>query len=135
MTRKNALSGTPLPNNRTEFDAYEHRFYRLRKDGPRFCRLYAYGIAGIAVAVVAAAVIPLEFTDASPGPSVLGNAERPTTSIWTRNLILSAISFGLVGFSFFLYSALYASYAHTALGFSVIDSGACPHAGMSAGEH
>lgn len=86
---------------------------------------YAYVIAGIAsVAVVAAVVIPLEFTDAGRGPSVLGDAERPTASIWTRNLILSAFSFGLVGFSLFSYSALYASYAHTALGFSVIDFGA-----------
>ena len=76
------------------------------------------------MAVVAAVVIPLEFTDAGRGPSVLGDAERPTASIWTRNLILSAFSFGLVGFSLFSYSALYASYAHTALGFSVIDFGA-----------
>ena len=52
---------------------------------------YAYVIAGIAsVAVVAAVVIPLEFTDAGRGPSLVGDAERPTASIWTRDLILSA---------------------------------------------
>ncbi|SHG91762.1 MFS transporter [Bradyrhizobium erythrophlei] len=85
---------------------------------------YAYGVAGIAMAIVAAVVIPLEFTDAGVAPSLARNAEMPTASIWTRNLILSAVSFGFVGFSFFSYSALYASYAHTVLGFSVVDAGA-----------
>jgi MFS transporter, DHA1 family, inner membrane transport protein len=85
---------------------------------------YAYGVAGIAMAIVAAVVIPLEFTDAGPAPSLARNAEMPTASIWTRNLILSAVSFGFVGFSFFSYSALYASYAHMVLGFSVVDAGA-----------
>jgi DHA1 family inner membrane transport protein len=85
---------------------------------------YAYGVAGIAMAIVAAVVIPLGFTDAGVAPSLARNAEMPTASIWTRNLILSAVSFGFVGFSFFSYSALYASYAHTVLGFSVVDAGA-----------
>ena len=47
----------------------------------------------------------------------------PTKSIWTRNLIPSATSFGLVGVSFFAYSSLYASYTHGVLGFSVVDAG------------
>ncbi len=85
---------------------------------------YAYGVAGIANAIVAAVVIPLEFTDAGPAPSLARTAEIRIASIWTRNLMLSAVSFGLVGFSFFSYSALYASYAHTVLGFSVVDAGA-----------
>ena len=85
---------------------------------------YAYGIAGIAMAIVAAIVIPLEFTDAGPKPSLVRDVEKPAGSIWTRNLILSSVSFGLVGFSFFSYSALYASYAHTVLAFSVVDAGA-----------
>ena len=85
---------------------------------------YAYGIAGIATAIVAAIVIPLEFTDAGPKPSLVRDVEKPAGSIWTRNLILSSVSFGLVGFSFFSYSALYASYAHTVLAFSVVDAGA-----------
>jgi predicted MFS family arabinose efflux permease len=85
---------------------------------------YAYGVAGIAMAIVAAVVIPLEFTDAGPAPSLGRNTEMPAASIWTRNLVLSAVSFGFVGFSFFSYSALYANYAHTVLGFSVVDAGA-----------
>jgi DHA1 family inner membrane transport protein len=85
---------------------------------------YAYGVAGIAMAVVAAVAIPLEFTDAGPAASLATNAETRTASIWTRNLVLSAVSFGFVGFSFFSYSALYANYAHTVLGFSVVDAGA-----------
>jgi DHA1 family inner membrane transport protein len=85
---------------------------------------YAYGIAGTAVAVVAAIVIPLEFTDAGPKPSLVRDAEGSSGSIWTRNLTLSSVSFGLVGFSFFSYSALYPSYAHTVLAFSVVDAGA-----------
>jgi predicted MFS family arabinose efflux permease len=51
-------------------------------------------------------------------------ANMPTASIWTRNLVLSAMSLGFVWFSFFSYSALYASYTHTVLGFSVVDAGA-----------
>jgi len=85
---------------------------------------YAYGVAGIAMAIVAAVVIPVEFTDAGPAPSLAWNAGMQTESIWTRNLVLSAVSFGFVGFSFFSYSALYANYAHTVLGFSVVDAGA-----------
>jgi MFS transporter, DHA1 family, inner membrane transport protein len=84
---------------------------------------YVYGVAGIVMAVVAAVVIPLEFTDAGPNPSLIRD-DKPTASIWTRNLILSCVSFGCVGFSFFSYSALYANYAHTVLGFSVVDAGA-----------
>ena len=37
---------------------------------------YAYGVAGIAMAIVAEVVIPLEFTDAGPAPSLARNAER-----------------------------------------------------------
>jgi MFS transporter, DHA1 family, inner membrane transport protein len=85
---------------------------------------YAYGMAGIVMAIVAAMAIPTEFTDAGPIPSRASNAEMPIASIWTRNLVLSAVSFGFVGFSFFSYSALYANYAHTVLGFSVVDAGA-----------
>jgi MFS transporter, DHA1 family, inner membrane transport protein len=85
---------------------------------------YAYGMAGIVMAIVAAMAIPTEFTDAGPIPSRASNAEMPIASIWTRNLVLSAASFGFVGFSFFSYSALYANYAHTVLGFSVVDAGA-----------
>jgi MFS transporter, DHA1 family, inner membrane transport protein len=83
---------------------------------------YVYGIAGIAVAFLAAIAIPREFTDAGQDRSpAQGNARAK--SIWTRNLILSATSFGLVGVSFFAYSSLYASYAHSVLGFSVVDAG------------
>ncbi|HLG84141.1 MAG TPA: MFS transporter [Bradyrhizobium sp.] len=85
---------------------------------------YAYGVAGIAVAVIAALVIPLEFTDAGSNQGA-GTmiSEKPASSIWTSNLVLSGISFGCVGFSFFSFSALYANYAHTVLGFSVVDAG------------
>lgn len=85
---------------------------------------YVYGVAGILVAIVAAIAMPMEFTDAGPSPSLVRDTEKTTDTIWTHNLILSAVSFGLVGFSFFSYSALYASYAHTVLGFSVVDAGA-----------
>ena len=85
---------------------------------------YAYGIAGIVMAIVAAIVIPLEFTDAGPKPLLVRDSEERVGSIWTRNLVLSSVSFGLVGFSFFSYTALYASYAHSVLAFSVVDAGA-----------
>jgi len=62
---------------------------------------YVYGIAGIAVAVLAAVTIPQEFTDAGQSPSLARDADVATKSIWTRNLMLSATSFGLVGVSFF----------------------------------
>jgi DHA1 family inner membrane transport protein len=84
---------------------------------------YVYGIAGIAVAFIAAVAIPQEFTDAGQNPSLARDADVATKSIWTRNLMLSATSFGLVGVSFFAYSSLYASYTHGMLGFSVVDAG------------
>jgi predicted MFS family arabinose efflux permease len=84
---------------------------------------YIYGIAGIAVAFLAAIVIPQEFTEAGQSQSLAQDANTRTESIWTRNLILSAVSFGLVGVSFFSYSSLYASYTHSVLGFSVVDAG------------
>jgi DHA1 family inner membrane transport protein len=84
---------------------------------------YVYGIAGIAVAFIAAIVIPPEFTEAGQTPSLAHEADVPTESIWTRNLILSATSFGLVGVSFFAYSSLYATYTQSMLGFSVVDAG------------
>jgi MFS transporter, DHA1 family, inner membrane transport protein len=84
---------------------------------------YVYGAAGIAVALVAAVAIPREFTEAGQTSSLAHDHEVPTKSIWTRNLILSATSFGLVGVSFFAYSSLYASYTQSILGFSVVDAG------------
>jgi MFS transporter, DHA1 family, inner membrane transport protein len=84
---------------------------------------YVYGIAGIAMAFLAAIAIPQEFTEAGQNPSPAQSIYAQTKSIWTRNLILSATSFGLVGVSFFAYSSLYASYTHSMLGFSVVDAG------------
>jgi MFS transporter, DHA1 family, inner membrane transport protein len=84
---------------------------------------YVYGIAGIAVAFIAAIAIPREFTEAGQTLSAAQDINAQTKSMWTRNLILSAISFGLVGVSSFSYSSLYASYTHSTLGFSVADAG------------
>ena len=84
---------------------------------------YVYGIAGIVVAFITAVAIPQEFTDAGQSPLLARDADVATKSIWTRNLVLSATSFGLVGASFFAYSSLYASYTHGMLGFSVVDAG------------
>jgi MFS transporter, DHA1 family, inner membrane transport protein len=84
---------------------------------------YVYGVAGIAVAFIVAIAIPREFTEAGQIAPVVHDRSVRSESIWTRNLILSAISFGLVGVSFFSYSSLYASYTHSVLGFSVVDAG------------
>jgi len=85
---------------------------------------YAYGIAGIVIAIVVAAVLPREFTDAREPESSHQSLTEAHGTIWSRNLLLGAASFGLVGITFFSYTALYASYTHGALGFSLVDSGA-----------
>jgi MFS transporter, DHA1 family, inner membrane transport protein len=85
---------------------------------------FVYGLAGIMIAAIVAIVLPREFTDTTRtagSPSNHGVGKDP---LWSRNLMLSAGSFGLVGIAFFSYSSLYASYVHAALGFSLMSAGA-----------
>jgi MFS transporter, DHA1 family, inner membrane transport protein len=84
---------------------------------------YVYGIAWIAVAFIAAIGIQREFTEAGQTQSPAQDINAQTKSMWTRDLIRTAISFELVGVSFFSHSSLYASYTHRALGFSIADAG------------
>jgi DHA1 family inner membrane transport protein len=76
------------------------------------------------IAAIVAIVLPREFTDTTRiagSPSNHGVSKDP---LWSRNLMLSAGSFGLVGIAFFSYGSLYASYVHAALGFSLMNAGA-----------
>jgi predicted MFS family arabinose efflux permease len=84
---------------------------------------YAFGIAGISVALVAAAVMPRHFTEAGQALSRQDQAANGNGSVWRRNVIVGAAAFGCVGISFFSYSALYASYTHSVLEFSLVDAG------------
>lgn len=84
---------------------------------------YVFGIAGIVVAIVAAMALPRDFTEAGQILHVDENKSTARAPLWSKNLVLGAISFGMVGWSFFAYTSLYASYMHTALGFSAVDAG------------
>lgn len=84
---------------------------------------YVFGAAGIIVALIAAVALPRDFTEA--GGVVRGAEPEVVTSqpLWTRNLVLSALSFGMVGLCFFSFTSLYAVYLHSARGFSTVDAG------------
>ncbi|WP_042876933.1 MFS transporter [Cupriavidus necator] len=84
---------------------------------------YVYGAAGIVMALIAAATLPRDFTEAGEVVRVARTASADEPSIWCRNVVLGSISFGLVGLTFFSYTALYASYLHGALKFSSVDAG------------
>jgi MFS family permease len=87
---------------------------------------YVFGGAGILIAILAALFVPKGFTNA--GSAEIPARAQPTRDknappLLTRNLVLSALAFAMVGLSFFSYSGLYASFLHTERGFSVIDAG------------
>ena len=88
---------------------------------------YVFGGAGILIALIAALFVPKGFTNAGAPESPVGAAPRGRDTgappLLTRNLVLSALTFAMVGLSFFSYSGLYASFLHTERGFSVLDAG------------
>jgi MFS transporter, DHA1 family, inner membrane transport protein len=83
---------------------------------------YVFGAAGIMMALVIAVAVPRDFSDASED-DLGGSIQDPTMSVLlSRNVLLTAAAFFLIGTSFFAYTALYATYLHNELGFSVTEA-------------
>lgn len=84
---------------------------------------YVFGGTGILMALVIAAAVPRQFSDASQD-ILLSAPVRDTTAsaLLSRNVPLTTAAFFLMGTSFFSYTALYATYLHNELGFSVTEA-------------
>lgn len=85
---------------------------------------YIYGIAGITAALAVLFLVPRDFcnaVDPEKAPATAPAVSRE--GFLNRNLVLCAVAFCLIGYSFFAYSALYTSYLKTELGFTVVEAG------------
>jgi DHA1 family inner membrane transport protein len=98
--------------------------FLLSQTGSWRIPLYSFGIAGVGVALLVWLMIPKEFSEArdleGAGASPQ-SADSPLLLI-NRNLLVSALSFALIGLSFFAFTSLYATYLRTQLGYSTTDA-------------
>lgn len=88
---------------------------------------YAFGVGGAIVACIIWLAVPKEFTEVEDTEglakgSTAASAGGPVV-LFNRNLVMSALAFALVGLSFFAFTALYATYLRTQLGYSVSAAG------------
>jgi MFS transporter, DHA1 family, inner membrane transport protein len=85
---------------------------------------YVFGGTGILMALIISAAVPRQFSDASKDGLFSGPLHDATApALLSRNALLVAAAFFLMGTSFFSYSALYATYLQNDLGFSVTEAG------------
>jgi MFS transporter, DHA1 family, inner membrane transport protein len=81
---------------------------------------YVFGAAGFLMALIVTAAVPRHFSDTSKDAHVDRAAyDTKLPVLLSRNLLLMAAAFSLIGTSFFSYTALYATYLHNDLGFSI----------------
>ena len=84
---------------------------------------YVFGSVGIVMALIIAVAVPREFSDASEPALVSEPVGDATASVLlSRNVLLMTAAFFLTGTSFFSYTALYTTYLHNGLGFSVTEA-------------
>ena len=99
----------------------------LQKTGSWRTPFYVYTAFGIACALLVWMLIPksfLEVTDTEGAGAGSQEARPPLRQLFSRNLILCAVSFGLVGFCMFSYMSLYATYLRTQLGYTTVAAAA-----------
>lgn len=86
---------------------------------------YLFGAAGALAAVLVLIVVPTRFSEMPDSEGVSSHSEAPVPlrQLINRNLTLCALSFSLIGFTFFSYAALYATYLRTELGFTAVQAG------------
>jgi len=84
---------------------------------------YVFGIVGFLIAIIATALLPSAFTESGARAGSKSSLVETHRALLSRNVILGATSFSLVGVAFFSYSSLYASYVSSALGLSSVDAG------------
>jgi DHA1 family inner membrane transport protein len=84
---------------------------------------YVFGGVGMVMALIIACAVPREFSDASEPALISGPVSDETASVLlSRNVLLMTAAFFLTGTSFFSYTALYTTYLHNGLGFSVTEA-------------
>jgi MFS family permease len=87
---------------------------------------YAFGVAGIIMALIITVTVPRAFSDASEPASIANTSsdhDRSFSALLSANVLLVTAAFFLVGTSFFSYTSLYATYLHNQVGFSVSEAG------------
>jgi MFS family permease len=87
--------------------------------------LYCFGLAGVGIALLVWLMVPAEFSETRDLEGAV--ASRPGADarplLVSRNLLVSAFSFALIGLSFFAFTSLYATYLRTQLGYTTADAG------------
>jgi len=82
---------------------------------------------GVLGALLVWAVVPKSFMESadteglSPGEA---NAKPPMSILLSRNLVLAACGFSLIGFTLFAYVSLYATFLRTTAGYTPLEAGA-----------
>lgn len=84
---------------------------------------YVYGIAGAVVACVIWFGVPKEFSECNDTEGMKDTSSGGPAALLNRNLLIAAAAFALIGFSFFAFTSLYATYLRTHLGYSVSAAG------------
>jgi MFS family permease len=81
---------------------------------------YIFGVAGVGVALLIWLLVPREFSEARDVEGTTGSSQGSggPRMLMNRNLLVSGLSFALVGLGFFAFTSLYATYLRTQLGFS-----------------
>lgn len=98
--------------------------FLLSQTGSWRIPFYAFGIAGVGVALLVWLMVPKGFSEAR---DMEGAAAGPQSAdgqlpLINRNLLVSALGFALIGLSFFAFTSLYATYLRTELGYSTADA-------------
>jgi predicted MFS family arabinose efflux permease len=88
--------------------------------------LYGFGLAGVAVVLLVWLLVPSEFSEARDLEGAVPAPQSATGQrlVISRNLVVSALGFALIGLSFFAFTSLYATYLRTQLGYSTADASA-----------
>lgn len=97
--------------------------FLLSQTGSWRVPLYAFGIAGAGVALLVWLTIPKEFSEARDVEGVTHHSNNMDGRLFNRNLLVSALSFALIGLSFFAFTSLYSTYLRTQLGYSTTEAG------------
>lgn len=86
---------------------------------------YFFGIAGALVAILVLVFVPKQFSEAMDtegATSDIATIAGPSRLL-NRNVIILATCFALIGIAFFSFTALYATYLRTHLGYSAREAG------------
>jgi len=88
---------------------------------------YAFAGMGVIAALLVWAVVPKSFMEAADTEGVStgeANATPPLSILLSRNLVLAACGFSLIGFTLFAYVSLYATFLRTTAGYTPVEAGA-----------